>query len=73
MLRKARCSSAVTEEAFTIDEKALVDDARLLRFSHFSRSVSYWRLRVDREGAEEDALDDLDDRELFLSQSFANR
>ena len=62
----------VNEEAFEVEEKALVDEARLLRYSHFSRGLGYWCLRVAPEDAEDDAAGALEARELYLSQSFAD-
>ena len=68
-LRRAR---AGCEEAFETEEKRLVDDATCLRYSHFARTLTYWRQRVDREAAEDDYQAAVEQRKLHLSQSFGD-
>jgi hypothetical protein len=66
-LRRARRGC---EETFAIDEKALVEEARELRYSHFRRSLGRWCVRNKPEVAEDEYASARDDRRLHLSQSF---
>jgi hypothetical protein len=58
-----------TAVAFANDEELLVGEARRLRFSSFVRQLKWWRYRVDADGAEGDATEAHDARELYISQS----
>ena len=67
-LAAARTSSS--EEAFARDEKALVDEARTMRFRHFRTRLANWRLAEDRERVEDEARAQRDGRRVHLSESF---
>jgi hypothetical protein len=60
----------VAEKAFERDEELLVNQARRLRYSHFSRVVAYWRQCADPDGVEDDAEAQRRARRVHLSQSF---
>jgi len=68
VLATARTPS--TEKAMARDEEMLVGFARRLRFSAFSRAVTYWRSYADPNGSEKEASDQREGRRLNLSQSF---
>ncbi len=67
-LAGARTPSA--EEAMSRDEEMLVGFARRLRFSAFSRAVTYWRHYADPDGTEKEAGDQREGRRLHMSQGF---
>jgi hypothetical protein len=52
------------------DEAMLVGNAKSLSFKAFAKTVDYWRLRADPDGAEDDATKKFDDRAVHHSQSF---
>lgn len=58
-----------TEEQFARDEKMLVDDARILNFSHFTTVLAYWAQHADPNGTDDKAKDNLERRNVQLSQS----
>ena len=62
-----------TEEAFAIDHKELLDQARTKRFSEFKRSCDMWRNLADQDGAEQDAEEGRKGREVHLSQTLGGQ
>ena len=62
------CSEA-RRETFARDEQLLLGHAKGLRFGQFWRAVRYWEQLADPDGVEDEAQDERDQRELFLSQS----
>lgn len=58
-----------TEEEFERDEKMLVDQARKLSFSQFTRVIDYWAQHADPDGTEDKNKDNRDARRVHLSQS----
>jgi hypothetical protein len=66
----ARTRTPASADAFTRDEAMLVAHAGRLRFRDFARVMSYWRLRADAAGMEDEAERQHDARRLHLSQSF---
>jgi hypothetical protein len=59
-----------TAEVLERDEKLLVDDARTMRYSGFSRSLSYWLQLADPDGDEDRARKQTDGRRFDFSQTF---
>ncbi|MCU1381053.1 MAG: hypothetical protein JWN29_4036, partial [Acidimicrobiales bacterium] len=66
-------SGARTERTavmFDRDEGWLVDQARTMRFSHFTQTLAYWLQHADPDGADQKAQDQRNDRRFDLSQTF---
>jgi hypothetical protein len=59
-----------TAVVFDRDEGWLVDQARTMRFSHFTQTLAYWLQRADPDGADQKAERQRDDRRFDLSQTF---
>lgn len=66
----AGARTPATEAAMGRDEAFLVEQARRLRFDHFTRAVAYWRHHADPDGVEDAAGTQYRGRRLHLSQSF---
>jgi hypothetical protein len=66
----AGARSERTEATFARDEKLLVDNARMLSFEHFTRTVAYWVQCADPDGVEDAAADDREHRQVSLGQSW---
>ena len=69
----AQAARPGVEEAFSRDEKLLVDDAKALSYSAFYRAVQYWISLADPDGVEDDAEAMRATRKVHLSQSFDDR
>lgn len=52
------------------DEQLLVDNAKLLRFEAFARTVAYWLQRADPDGAEDEQRRRWERRDMYLARSF---
>jgi hypothetical protein len=61
--------TARTEEAFDAEHEDLLASARTRGFADFKRHCDTWTFFRDPDGAEQDARDDRDARELHLNQS----
>ncbi len=64
----SRVRTPRTAEVFTRDEETLVDVAQTVRFGTFISTLRYWRYRADPGGGEQDAKDQVDERQVHLSQ-----
>jgi hypothetical protein len=64
----ARIHNRATQEAFGLDEKALVEGARLERFSRFKRELGYWYARTDPQREERDFKAETDRRSFHYSR-----
>src|SRR5271166_912196 len=62
--------SQATETALERDEEMLVDQARKLRYSSFTRALCYWGQLADPDGAEADDKERRARREVYLASSF---
>ncbi|MGH9097135.1 MAG: DUF222 domain-containing protein [Acidimicrobiales bacterium] len=58
-----------TAPALERDEEMLVDQARTLRFSDFTRALAYWSQQADPDGAEWDAEAHRARRDVYLVPS----
>lgn len=59
-----------TADAFDAEHEDLLGSARTRGFADFKRHCDTWSFFRDPDGAEQDARDDLDAREVHLNQSF---
>jgi hypothetical protein len=66
----ARAAKNRTAEAFTRDEKLLVDDAKTLSYQGFYRVMKYWLQHADPDGAEDQAQSKRDRRGFDFSRTF---
>ena len=69
-VRALASAQGATPETFERDEAVLVDQAKKLRYDHFTRALDYWRQNADPDGAEDDAAAKHAQRAVHLSQSF---
>ena len=69
-VRALAAAQKATPVLFERDEAVLVDEAQKLRYSHFTRTLDYWRQNADPDGAEDDAAAKHAQRAVHLSQSF---
>src|SRR5436305_3986011 len=60
-------------EIFARDEELLVSHASSLTYGQFCRALAYWCYRADPDGSEDEARDDFNERELYLSDGFRGR
>jgi hypothetical protein len=61
------------EHALERDEAMLIDHARTLRFSDFTRMMEYWSQRADPDGTEADAEARRNRRDVYLVPSLDGR
>lgn len=59
-----------TAKALERDEEMLVEQAKKLRYSSFTRALCYWGQLADPDGAEADDASRRDRREVYLAASF---
>lgn len=69
----ARARTPKRAETFARDEELLVSQACTLTYGHFCRALAYWCYRADPEGSEAEAADDVEARELYLSDGWRGR
>ena len=69
-VRALAAAQKASPETFVRDEGLLVSQAQKLRYSHFTRTLDYWRSHADPDGAEDDAAAKHARRVVHLSQSF---